>query len=213
MDIVQKLSDRTTEVSRRWEEIEKAENVIEQMLKRSDFDAALAALEEDVRRVLSEKSITYIPSQRRLQSEVVEVLDKLRGSVSDQGVVSGPTENQLREILKTMLHHMQGGEYALVLEAFRAVEKDLALAEADPLRRTLVEQIRGHEADARTVLEFEKIELSLDGRAIVDGQAYIMINGKTLGVGDAIEKDLLIYSIRSDEIEFLYKGLLFARRF
>jgi hypothetical protein len=32
-------------------------------------------------------------------------------------------------------------------------------------------------------------------------------------VGDAIAKDLLVHAIGRDEIEFLYKGIVFARRY
>lgn len=213
MDIVQKLFERTQSITSQWDEIEKAENVIEQMLKRSEFDAQLAALEEEVRRIQTEKSISYIPSARRLQTEVADVLDKLRGEITKTGVVSGPTENMLREIEKTMSLHQEHGEYKLTLEAFKAVEKDLALAEADPLRKPLVDRIKEIEAEARTVLDFEKIALRFEGRAYVNGQAIALINGKIVGVGDLLDKELLVHSISRDEIEFLFRGMVFARRF
>jgi len=213
MDAVQKLAERTQEITAQWAEIQKAENVIEQMLKRSEFDGKLAAVEEELRRLETEKSITYVPSQRRLQSEVGEPLLKLRKDMNDGRPVAGPTENQLREIKSTMERQTQNGDYKKVLEAYKSVEKDLALAESDPLRKRLVTDIKTIEAEARTVLDFDKIALRFDGRAYVNGQAIAVINGKIVGVGDLLDKELLIHSINRDEIEFLFRGMVFARRF
>jgi Tfp pilus assembly protein PilO len=213
MDTVQKLAERVQEITGQWAEIEKAENVIEQMLKRSEFDGKLAAIEEEVRRLETEHTITYIPSQRRLQTEVSDVLADLRKKMDDGRPVAGPTESQLREIEKTMSKQTEHGEFKQVLQAYESVQKDLALAEADPLRKPLVDVIKRIEAEARTVLDFEKIALRFDGRAYVNGQAIAVINGKIVGVGDLLDKELLVHSINRDEIEFLFRGIVFARRF
>ena len=100
-----------------------------------------------------------------------------------------------------------------MLESFKSVEKDLALAESDALRKPLVDRIKVIEADARTVLDFENVKLRFDGRAYVNGQAIAVINGKIVGVGDQLDKELLVHSINRDEIEFLFRGMVFARRF
>ena len=213
MDVVQKLAERTEAVKLQWEQIKGAENVIKQMLMRADFDAALAAIEEDVRRLQTEKSISYVPSSRRLQSEISDALTLLRNELTSSGAVAGPSENQLKEIEKTMATHMEKAEYKLILEAYRAVEKDLALAEADALRKPMVERIREFNGEALTILDFQKIEMKLDGLAIVDGRAFAVINGKTVGIGDLLDKDLIVRAIIREEIEFIYRGIVFARRF
>ena len=41
----------------------------------------------------------------------------------------------------------------------------------------------------------------------------VLINGKSVGVGDMLDKDLLVRAIRPDEIEFVFRGIIFARRF
>jgi hypothetical protein len=63
------------------------------------------------------------------------------------------------------------------------------------------------------VIDFDKIALRFDGRAYVNGQAIAVINGKIVGVGDLLDKELLVHSINRDEIEFLFRGMVFARRF
>jgi Tfp pilus assembly protein PilO len=213
VEMVQKLAERTAAFTVEWPAIDALDNVIEQMLKRSEFESRLSVVEEELRTLETSKAITYVPAQRRLQTEVSDVLRDLRLKMDRERPVAGPTETQLREIKNTMSHQTERGEYKQVLEAYKSVEKDLALAESDPLRKPLVESIKRIEAEARTVLDFDKIALRFDGRAYVNGQAIAVINGKIVGVGDLLEKELLIHSINRDEIEFLFRGIVFARRF
>ena len=213
MELVQGLAVRTLEFTVQWPEIDVLDNVIEQMLKRSEFESRLSVVEEEVRALETSKSITYIPAQRRLQTEVSDVLRELRAKMDKERPVAGPSESQLREIRNTMSRQTERGEYKQVLLAYESVVKDLALAEADPLRKPLVDNIKRIEAEARTVLDFDKIALRFDGRAYVNGQAIAVINGKIVGVGDLLDKELLIHSINREEIEFLFRGIVFARRF
>jgi Tfp pilus assembly protein PilO len=80
MDLVQKLAERTQGVLAKWEQVKVAENVIVEMMTRSEMEQELAALEEDVRKVVTDKQIAYVPSDRRLQNEVLQPLEELRGS-------------------------------------------------------------------------------------------------------------------------------------
>ena len=45
------------------------------------------------------------------------------------------------------------------------------------------------------------------------GVSSVLINGKSVGVGDVLEKELLVRAISPDEIEFVFRGIIFARRF
>jgi len=213
MGLIQSLAERAQQATEEWDTIDKIDNVIEQMLKRSEFDGKLSALEEEVRRLVTENSISYPPAKRRLQTEVTDALDSLRAKIQGGPIGTGLTEAQLHEIEKTMTKQTERGEFKQVLESYKSVEKDLALVESDPLRKRLVDRIKSIEADARTVLDFDKIALRFDGRAYVNGQAIAVINGKIVGVGDLLDKELLIHSINRDEIEFLFRGMVFARRF
>ncbi len=214
MEEVQKLIDRTQLVVGKWNEIRTAENVIVEMMGRAEFDELLAGLEEDLRRVLAEKSIAYVPSQTRLQTEVVDVLTDLRTQVAAAEQGHGPSENQLRELEKTMASHRQAGEYKLVLEAFGAIDNRLKQIENDPLRRPLVERLRELAYEARTVLDFQLVKIQMGGVAIIEGGAPVaVINGRSLGEGDVLNQDIVVRSIRRDEIEFIFRGIVFARRF
>lgn len=213
MDIVQELFDRTQALLAKSEELKKAENVIVEMMTRSEIEESLAKLEEDVRRIEAEKSIRYVPSQRRLHSEVTDVLAGLRTQIAKSEAGRGPSEKTLLEIEKAMLSHEQHSEYKLMLEAYAVVENQLALAEVDPLRKPLVERVKELALEARTVLDFEKVEIKIGGFSLVDDKASVLINGKSLGVGDMLNSELIIRAIRREEIEFIFRGVIFARHF
>jgi hypothetical protein len=91
-----------------------------------------------------------------------------------------------------MLSHQERAEYKLSLEAFAAIEKELAIAKADPLRKPMVERIEELAREARTVLEFQKIEMKITGVLIAGSQACALINGKTLFIGDMLGDEILV---------------------
>jgi Tfp pilus assembly protein PilO len=211
MDIVQGLFERTQALLAKNEELKKAENVIVEMMTRSEIEESLTKLEEEVRRVEAEKSIRYVPSQRRLHTEVVDLLTGLRAQIANAQAGHGPSEKTLLEIEKTMLSHEQHNEYKLMLDAYSVIENQLALAESDPLRKPLVERVKELANESRTVLDFEKVDLKIGGFSLVDDKASVLINGKSLGVGDMLNNELIIRAIRREEIEFIFRGVIFAR--
>jgi Tfp pilus assembly protein PilO len=213
MDIVQKLQERTQDVVARWERLKlPTENTIEGMLLRAELDEVLAALDEEVRRVEAAKTIRYVPSTRRLQIEVVDVIAGIHKEILESGIGAGPSENMLRQIEETMVHHMEKGEYTLITEAYLAVDNQLRVAEADPLRKPLVARIQDLVHEARTVLDFQKIELSIDGLALVDDRSLVLLNGKAVEEGDMLDGDILVRRIRPEEIEFVFRGVVFAKQ-
>lgn len=213
MEIVDQLIARTKAVLGLWDLFKAADSPISELTTRADLENSLAQLDEDVRRVVDEKSIRYVPSERKLKIEVVDALAHLRKDLS-KIEAEGPSANKLRDIESAMIDHQQKGEYHLVLDAFQGVASQLALAEKDSLRKPLVDRIRAMASEAQTVLDFQKIDIKVGGVAVGDdGVSSVLINGKSVGVGDMLDKELLVRAIRPDEIEFVFRGIVFARRF
>lgn len=214
MEIVQGLVDQMDEVQRIFESVKTSGNVIEEMMARSDLEEALAGLDEGLRRIESEGAITYLPSQRRMQLEVTDSLAALRKGLNHTSGPSGPSVEKLREVLEAMNRHFDLEEYKLALDAYRVVSDQLDFIEADPLRKPFVEKLRHKAQVARIVREFEQIDLAVHGIAIMEGApAAALINGQSLEVGDMLGNELLINEIRTNEIEFIYRGVVLARRF
>ena len=214
MEIVQGLVDEMTRVREIWDSVKVSQNVIEEMMARRDLEDALARLEENVRRIESEGSISYLPSNRRLQIEVVDALAALRQSINKIEGTLGPSVEKLREVLEAMNRHFDRQEYDLALDAFRVVADQLDYVEADPLRKPFVEHLRKKALVARIVREFEEIDIDVGGVAIAEGGPSVaMINGTKVAVGDMLPGNLFVNGIRPDEIEFIYRGVVLARRF
>lgn len=214
MDAVQRLYEATQVVLAKWAEVKHSDNVIKEMMMRAEVEEGLAALEEDVRRAISEKQIVYVPSAKRLQNDVVDPLNELRAQMVQSDGRKGPSETQLREIEATMVHHQEAGEYKLMLEAFGAIENRLLLVESDPLRKPLVDRLNELAYEGRTVIDFEKVKVNVGAVVLIEDSAPMaLINGKSLGVGDVLNDELIVRAIRRDEIEFIFRGVIFARRF
>ncbi len=212
MDLVQEMIDRTQAVMGLWETFKKADSVIAELTTRSDLETALAKLEEDVRRLEGEKSIRYVPSERKFHAEVVDVVARLRKDLEKTEADMGPSVNMLREIETAMVNHETRGEYKLMLEAFSAIEPQLALADKDALRKPMADRLRQLSAEATTVLDFEKLDLKVDGLSIIaEGQPVVLINGKPLGIGDMLDNGVVVRAISAEEIEFIFRGVIFAR--
>lgn len=214
MEIVQGLVEQMDSIQTLWESVKESQNVIEEMMARADLEESLAMLEEEVRRVEAEGAITYLPSHRRLQIEVIDALATLRGALNKTEGTLGPSVEKLREVLEAMNRHFELEEYDLALDAFRLVSEQLDYIDSDPLRKPFVERLRRKAMVARIVRDFEDIEIAVGGVAIMEGVPSVaLVNGKSLAVGDMVGNNLLINEIRTDEIEFIYRGVVLARRF
>jgi len=214
MDIVQDLVDRTQAAEGQWEVTREAENVIAEMVARADLEDMLASLEGDVRRIDQEGSIRYVPSLRRLQLEVQDPLFELRRGLLDSEGGRGPSVEKLREVLEAMNRHLMAEEYDLMLEAYRLVDGQLDFVENDPLRKPFVDELDRLRGLANTVIEFDEIRIEVGGIAIMYGApSAALVNGRSVGVGDVIGEELYIREIRTDEIEFVFRGVILARRF
>ena len=214
MERVQEFVERTQLVLSDWGTAKTAENVIEEMMARAALEESLANLEADVRRIESEGSIQYIPASRRLQIEVIEVLSVLRVELQSSEGGLGPTVEMLREVLDTMIEHLKRDEYALMLETYGTVQDRLEWAEADVVRKPIVDALRELARQAETVLEFEQVDIDIQGVAIMEGSpSAVLINGRSLAEGDLFNGEILVRAINSEEVEFVFRGVILARRF
>ena len=72
--------------------------------------------------------------------------------------------------------------------------------------------IKALAAQATVASEFQKLRLDIRGRALMEGaEPVVLIDGRTLNEGDLVTNDLVITAIRSEEIEFIYRGVVLIR--
>jgi Tfp pilus assembly protein PilO len=212
--IVQALIDMTKQATDVRDQYQNANNVIEEMTYRSQLETLLAQIEEDVRRIVDQKAISYVPAERRLHLEVIEPISTMRADLEVVQGGDGPTANALKELLKTMTLHINANEHRLALNAYETIKGRLDLALKDPARRDLVQKIEERAQEAQILSDFEERKVSIEGVAIQEGSPPIaLINGKALGEGDLVDNELVIGAIRPGEIEFIFRGVVLIRRF
>lgn len=194
-----------------WRTLTETESPIAQMKAQSQLEEELVSLEEEVRRIEASGDLSYAPAYKRFRTDVAAVVHEIREQLDGTTGSTGPSEAALREAADSMQRHMDTQEYELALAVFAAVEPTLALAEPDGARGKLVEEIRALEERARTILDFERLDLKIGGVIIQgNGPSVALINGRALGVGDMLDGDLVIQAIREEEIEFLFRGIVLA---
>lgn len=214
MRIVEDLVVRTQKVTALWENVRQATTLIAEMTFRAELEESMAKLEEDLRRTLAESLIRYVPSDRRLQKEVVGSLNELRDVISKVDGNQGPSKESLRELVESMQANVSRGEFVRAQDAFKTVEGRLGRAEQDPLRQPYIARLRQLDVQARDLAEFSKIKIDINGVVFGDGMPpAALINNKTLGEGDLLGKELIVRAIRPGVIEFLFRGMVLERRF
>lgn len=214
MDLVQDLADRTQAILAQVSGMRQAQNVIEEMVARADLEQALANIEEDLRRLMAEGAIRYVPSQRRLQVEVVDVVAQVRNDLVAAEGGRGPSTEKLHQVLEAMNNHFAREEYGLMLEAYRLVDGQLEFVQADPARRPMVVELQRLARIASTVRDFEKYDIKVSGIAIRSGTPSVaLINGRALSAGDLLNNELLVHEITREEIQFVFRGVILGHRF
>ncbi len=214
MDRVQALADQTQAMVEQWGGMRQARNVIEEMVARADLEEAISRIEEEVRRLQADKSIRYVPSARRMQLDVIDVVAQVRQDLLAAEGGRGPSESKLQQVLEAMNNHFDREEYALMLDAYRLVSGQLDFVQADPIRKPFVIELRRLARIAETVREFEDYDLRVSGVAIRHGSpSVVIINGNTLSVGELLGNELLVHEITQEEVQFVFRGVILARRF
>ena len=213
-EIVEGLVHSTAEVLELWDDVERAENIIERMTLSAELEQKLSAVEEDLRRTMDEGFIRFVQYERRMQLEVIDPISGLRSEMAQGEGGRGPTADALRELLDTMTRHLNAGEYALALVAYSSVEGRLDTATRDPRRASLVEALGKRAEEARIFRDFDELDVAIEGVGIREGVSpIVLINGRALEEGDLVTPELVISGIRNGEIEFMFRGVVLVRRF
>jgi Tfp pilus assembly protein PilO len=210
--LVDGLAEKAAEIERIWGEARAADNLIKTMKLRSELEELLGLIEEEIRRVDAGGFLVFVPALKRYEHNVVEVVRTVRDQMDSGDGADGASTALLRETSEAMDRHIQAQEYELALQAFNTVESRLGLAGQDALKEPFVKNIRELRHLADTVLAFEGVKLDIQGVALYEGRApVVLINGEPLSEGEMIGEELLIQTIASDSVEFLYRGLILKR--
>jgi tRNA-binding EMAP/Myf-like protein len=81
------------------------------------------------------------------------------------------------------------------------------------VRGVLVQRLQDLIYEARAVVDFDKLTLRIGAVVIIDGHDPVAtINGRSVSVGDAVGDELVVHGITREEVEFVFRGVVLARR-
>ena len=214
-DLVNRFVAELDQIRELWSKVQSAGNVLEALVARKDLDKAVANLQGELRRTEDEGAISYVPLKKQLMINVYGPLDSLLVAFEEQ--TQGPTREELTQLAEGMRRHIDSGEYSMALDAYGTLKPKLDLVEGDPVRMKLAADLDAIAWEARTLLDFEGIELDIRGLAIIEGRPpAIIINGRALGPGEPVSEDIdefEVLDIRPDEIDFYFRGVVLTRSF
>jgi Tfp pilus assembly protein PilO len=206
--LVDALAKRTLTALAAWDALDTAATVIAEMKARTELERHLGEVETESRRIQSEGMLTFGPARRRFELEVLDEVERIRGKMAKRDGESPPPA-LLEETVKAMVAHLERAEYRLAIEAYDVVAPRLAFVlPDDSLRKPFVAQLEHYARLARTVEEFNRMNLRIDGVTVYKNRGVALINRRAYAVDDMVGPDLQILSIDEERIEFLYKGVV-----
>lgn len=215
INIVEALAEQAETIEDLYEEVLEAENLIAEMKARAALEEKLTSLEEEVRRIDASSQLIFAPSIRRFENDVSAVVTEVRGLLEGNENVHGPSLVVLQEASEAIERHIAAEEYDLAMTTFHTIEPRLPMAEIDPNKVALVEELRTIAARAQTVIDFESIPMDIGGVAVMEGRRPVaLINGDSIYAGEYMDLsgELYVNDIRTHEIEFVYQGVTLVRR-
>ena len=192
---------------------ESAETIIEEIKAMALLEDTLEGLEGEVRRLQSDSVLTFVSAIGDFESGVVEPVEALRAWVEDTGGDHGPDLTELQAAYDQLESHITRQEYELARDVYGAIEPRLRnVPLADQARQEIIAAMFQANQTIGTVLDFESIPLDIEGVALYEGRRPVaLINGQPIAEGELLSDDLVVRNIKSDQIEFAYRGLVLAR--
>ena len=209
--IVEELILETRVAAQLLEQWQASDTMIAEMKSRGELETMLGELDEEVRRIQASEQIVFVPAERRFQQEVVEELERIRQTLDNDDGVQLPVV-MLKQAIETMHGHLERQEYQLALEAYSGLVGRLEMTEPDPVRAPLIQRLHDYAQLAETVLAFDQLELLVAG--VVDlgsAKRAVLIEGRPYMPGEIVDADLMVKSIESDTVHFIFRGVELSR--
>ncbi|MEZ6020650.1 MAG: type 4a pilus biogenesis protein PilO [Planctomycetota bacterium] len=211
---VDELVELLKGANEQWSRVSNAENILERMMEKRGVIEAIATIQDELRRIDNDALVTYPPAVKRLQLEVRDPLRQLQIEVDDTKNIQGPLKEELEQVVGHMRRNIEAGDFQLALQDFGSIKSGLELVVGDPERMELADELRALAEEADILREFEAIEISFGGQALIEGHSpAVLLNGKTLTVGSLLQPGVEIIAIRPFEVDFAFRGVILTRSF
>ena len=198
------FSERVAEAWASWRAIGAVESALKEARLSEELEVEVVGLEMEMRRLSAELDVSGDQSALASMRELRAALDEARGN-------RGPSRAHLREVCSAMEAHARQGEHKLALQAFSVLEPDLHWLAEDEVREPLVSALQAAADKSAAVVEFDSLDLALEGVAILKDRAAVLIAGRPVVAGEELSEGLFVRSVTSNEVVFEYRGVAIAR--
>ncbi|HPF13801.1 MAG: type 4a pilus biogenesis protein PilO [Planctomycetes bacterium] len=211
---VDELIELLKSANAQWARVDDAENILERMMEKRGVIEAIATIQDELRRIDNDGLVTYPPAAKRLQLEVRDPLRKLQTLVDDTKSLQGPLKEELEQVVNHMRTNIEAGDFLLAIQDFESIKSGLELVQGDPGRMELADELRRLAEEADILRAFGAIDITFGGQALIEGHApAVLLNGKTLSVGDLLQPGVEVVAIRPFEVDFAFRGVVLTRSF
>ena len=184
-------------------------NFIRRLELETEIDQKSQALKDDLDKVLASRAVTDHALKRRVERDVIPVVQGLLGR--DSTANAAATLEDLQRYLKDMVLLKEKGEYEAVLRKYEIIVGRVDPDSLDQQGAALLQLINKAALQAEVALDFAKKDIEIRGAIVADSGSVVVVNGHVLQEGDALEDGLVIHHIASDRIEFEFRGVVLAR--
>lgn len=167
------------------------------------------SIEADVRLV------TFAPFKLKWATLVNQPLDQVRAQVAavDPARIQDPylPKPELENLLAAMLRDLNAGQLQDAKGRYDAAAARLKVPASDE-RHGLAVQAKALHVKAATALEFQGMDLRLDGVVVNHGgRSGVLLNGEIYEEGEFIAEDLLLKQVEEEQVWFVFRGLTLVR--
>ncbi|MFQ5504785.1 MAG: type 4a pilus biogenesis protein PilO [Planctomycetota bacterium] len=213
--MVEKLSRRVKSLTDRFKQANETSVLLVKYEGIREVTRGIKELELRLEKLNETAYITYLPYRLRLQHEVVEPVEVLKRKVSSGNEQTGPiglSKRDLEGVRRFMVDALIDGRIEDAIDRYELIEAKLIFPKNDE-RIDTAANVRDLYRKAKIARDFSRRALKITGVILLDNSiSTAIINGKTYQEGDAVDEDLFLKEIKPESIEFLFKGIVIAKK-
>jgi uncharacterized protein YdcH (DUF465 family) len=199
------------EIQKLTELLGKTDMIIRRLEIERSLQTLVMQLAEKVQRSVNEGWVTDPNLRKVLEKEIAPSVDKLVAAYGDLARGQGVTIDELRNVKDAMQQDFDKGAYQHCIDRYELVHGRVHQQNLEQETRVVLDDIQHLVHNAKTAIEFEAKKLRISGRIVQEVNSVVVVNGKVLQEGEALDEDLFVYRIREDRVEFRYRGVVLQK--
>jgi Tfp pilus assembly protein PilO len=184
-------------------------NFIRRLEIETEVDRLLGQITSQLELAMADDAVTDTSLKRQIEKDVRPVVQQLLDR--DPDVSSRATVADLRRFRDELKEFVAKGAFEQVLKRHQTMKGRVDGKNVNAEAATLLNEIDRLAFESQVALDFAGKDIEIKGAIVSPTGSIVVVNGRVLHEGDALEEDLVIHSIASDRIEFRFRGVVLTR--